>query len=175
MLTTSGNAPPLPAGAPKHCGLQHNQLVFGTPLAPRACRRQMVRREATREGSAVSRILIVDDDPDIVEAVRLVLGKEGHDVSSASNYSDGMTQLEQIGPELIILDVMMEEPDDGLRWAREARRKGTTIPIMMLTSVNATLGLMIGRDDEVNPVDAFYEKPIEPANLVEKVNQLLQK
>lgn len=123
----------------------------------------------------MSKILIVDDDPDIVEAVRLVLGKEGHDVGSASNYAEGMTRLEELGPELVILDVMMEEPDDGLRWAREARRKGKTIPILMLTSVNATLGLRIGQDDEVNPVDVFYEKPIEPATLVEKVNQLLRK
>jgi DNA-binding response OmpR family regulator len=55
------------------------------------------------------------------------------------------------------------------------RRKGHTIPILMLTSVNAAMGLSIGKDDEVVPVDEFQEKPVDPANLVDKVKRLLQK
>jgi DNA-binding response OmpR family regulator len=123
----------------------------------------------------VSKILIVDDDPDIVEAGRLVLEKEGYEVDSGSNYSDGMKQVDAFKPDLLILDVMMEEPDDGLRFAREMRRKGHTIPILMLTSVNAAMGLNIGKDDEVVPVDEFQEKPVDPANLIDKVKRLLQK
>ena len=123
----------------------------------------------------MSKILIVDDDPDIVEAGRLVLEKEGYEVDSGSNYADGMKQVEAFQPDLLILDVMMEEPDDGLRFAREMRRKGHTIPILMLTSVNAAMGLSIGKDDEVVPVDEFQEKPVDPANLVDKVKRLLQK
>jgi DNA-binding response OmpR family regulator len=123
----------------------------------------------------VSKILIVDDDPDIVEAGRLVLEKEGYEVDSGSNYADGMNKVEAFKPDLLILDVMMEEPDDGLRFAREMRRKGHSIPILMLTSVNAAMGLSIGKDDEVVPVDEFQEKPVDPANLVDKVKRLLQK
>ncbi len=123
----------------------------------------------------MSKILIVDDDPDIVEAGRLVLEREGHEVGSGANYAEGMRQLEAFKPDLLILDVMMEEPDDGLRFAREMRRKGYGIPILMLTSVNAAMGLSIGKDDEVVPVDEFQEKPVDPANLVDKVQRLLQK
>jgi DNA-binding response OmpR family regulator len=123
----------------------------------------------------VSKILIVDDDPDIVEAGRLVLEKEGYEVDSGSNYADGMNKVEAFKPDLLILDVMMEEPDDGLRFAREMRRKGHSIPILMLTSVNAAMGLSIGKDEEVVPVDEFQEKPVDPANLVDKVKRLLQK
>jgi DNA-binding response OmpR family regulator len=123
----------------------------------------------------VSKILIVDDDPDIVEAGRLVLEKEGYEVEGGSSYADGMTQIEAFKPDLLILDVMMEEPDDGLRFAREMRRKGHSIPILMLTSVNAAMGLSIGKDDEIVPVEEFQEKPVDPANLVDKVKRLLQK
>ena len=68
---------------------------------------------------------------------------------------------------------MMEEPDDGLTMARELRRQGFTQPIIMLTSVNAAMGLTIDRDDEMVPVDKFQSKPVEPATLVAQVNELL--
>jgi DNA-binding response OmpR family regulator len=121
----------------------------------------------------VSKILIVDDDPDIVEAGRLVLEKEGHEVASAGNFGDGLRKVGEFKPDLLILDVMMEEPDDGLRLARDLRRKGHTLPILMLTSVNAALGLSIDKDDEMNPVNEFQPKPVDPVTLVGKVNALL--
>jgi DNA-binding response OmpR family regulator len=70
--------------------------------------------------------------------------------------------------------VMMEEPDDGLRFARQARRLGNKLPILMLTSVNRALGIQIGRDDEMVPVDEFVEKPVDPATLSAKVKALLE-
>jgi DNA-binding response OmpR family regulator len=121
----------------------------------------------------VSKILIVDDDPDIVEAGRLVLEKEGYEVGSAANYPDGMRKVEEFKPDLLILDVMMEESDDGLRMARALRRKGHTLPIILLTSVNASLGLDIDKDDEMVPVQVFQPKPVDPATLVAKVAALL--
>lgn len=123
----------------------------------------------------MSKILIVDDDPDMVEAGRLVLEREGHSVESASNVSQGMKKVEETNPDVLILDVMMEEYDDGLRMARDIRRTGNQVPILMLTSVNRTLGLQIGKDEEMVPVDDFVEKPVDPGTLVAKVNSLLQK
>lgn len=120
------------------------------------------------------KILIVDDDPDMVEVTRIVLEGEGYEVDSAPNLEDGLVRLEEGKPDLLILDVMMEEPDDGLRFARRARIAGHTLPILMLTSVNQALGLQIGPDEEIVPVDEFVEKPIEPATLIEKVRWLLE-
>jgi DNA-binding response OmpR family regulator len=122
----------------------------------------------------VFKILIVDDDPDMVEAGRIVLEREGYLVQSASNLEDGLAKLRDGKPDLLILDVMMEEADDGLRLARKARREGFTLPILMLTSVNRAMGLQIGKDDEMVPVDEFVEKPVDPATLVEKVRWLLE-
>ncbi len=121
----------------------------------------------------MSKILIVDDDPDIQEACKLVLEKEGFQCVSASNRIDGLQAVADAKPDLLILDVMMEEPDDGLTMARELRRQGFTKPIIMLTSVNAAMGLSIDRDDEMVPVEKFQSKPVEPAALVAQVNELL--
>jgi DNA-binding response OmpR family regulator len=122
----------------------------------------------------VSKILIVDDDPDMVAAGRMVLEREGYEVSSAPNVVDGLRAVEEYAPDLLILDVMMEEPDDGLRMARDLRRKGHTLPILMLTSVNQALGIHIGADAEIVPVDEFQEKPADPVTLVRKVKRLLE-
>ena len=121
----------------------------------------------------MAKILIVDDDPDMVIAGRYVLEREGHTVTSASNIETGLKALDEETPDLLILDVMMEEADDGLVFARKVRRRGLTIPILMLTSVNRAMGLSIGKDEEMVPVDEFVEKPVDPVVLVAKVNGLL--
>ena len=122
----------------------------------------------------MAKILIVDDDPDMVQAGRYVLEKQGHTVTSASNVESGLKALDEEVPDLLILDVMMEESDDGLVFARKVRRRGlTSLPILMLTSVNRAMGLSIGKDDEMVPVDEFVEKPVDPALLLAKVDSLL--
>ena len=123
----------------------------------------------------MAKILIVDDDPDIIEAGKLVLEREGYEVEGASNRAEGLVRIEESKPDLLILDVMMEEPDDGLNMARELRKTGHTLPIIMLTSVNAAMGLNIDKDEEMVPVDEFQSKPVEPATLIAKVRGLLQK
>ena len=121
----------------------------------------------------MTKILIVDDDPDMVDAGRMVLEAKGYEVVSAGNVSQGMSALEDAKPDLMILDVMMEEPDDGIRMARQVRRKGFELPILMLTSVNVAMGLHIDKDEEMVPVDEFQEKPVDPETLIKKVERLL--
>ena len=123
----------------------------------------------------MARILVVDDDPDIVEATQLFLTREGHQVEGAYSREDGLRKVDSFHPDLLILDVIMEQPDDGFTMAQELRRAGNQIPILMLTSVESVSGLTFGRDAEMVPVDDFQTKPIEPAKLVEKVNHLLKR
>ena len=120
------------------------------------------------------KILVVDDDPDVVEAVTAFLERAGHNVKSASNRRDGMARVKSEQPDLIILDVMMEEPDDGFAMAQELRRDGFKKPILMLTSIARVTGLNYGIDDSTVPVDDFVEKPVAPAVLLEKVAALLK-
>lgn len=122
----------------------------------------------------MARILVVDDDPDITYAVSLYLKKEGYEVHTAASRSEGTRALAEFKPDLLVLDVMMEQPDDGLAMAQELRRKGMRLPIVMLTSVGRVTGMSFGRDDEMVPVDAFFEKPVRPDDLLRKVGELLQ-
>jgi len=123
----------------------------------------------------MAKVLIVDDDPDIVEASQLFLEKEGHQIETANNRGDGMKKVESFQPDLLILDVMMEQPDDGFAMAQDLRRLGKTFPILMLTSVASASGLAFDKDSEMVPVDDFQAKPVEPATLVKKVAELLNR
>ena len=73
----------------------------------------------------MAKILIVDDDPDVVEACRLFLERERHEVTSAYNRGEGMKAVVDVNPDLLILDVIMELPDDGIAMAQELRRRGS--------------------------------------------------
>ncbi len=123
----------------------------------------------------MARILVVDDDPDITFAVSLFLKKEGHEVQIAASRAEGMQALASFKPDLMVLDVMMEQPDDGIAMAQELRRTGQTLPILMLTSVGKVTGMTFDRDNDLVPVDAFFEKPVKPEDLLKKVAELLKK
>lgn len=123
----------------------------------------------------MAKVLIVDDDPDIREAGQLVLEKAGHEVDTAASRLEGMTKLKTFNPDLLVLDVVMEQPDEGFAMAQEIRRMGLTLPILMLTSVATASGLAFGPDHEMVPVDAFVSKPVEPAALIKQVAELLNR
>ena len=119
-------------------------------------------------------IAVIDDDPDIREASTLVLKAKGYEVITASNPKDGYDIVKKQSPDLIILDVMMDEPDDGFFLAQKFRKENIKTPILMYTSVSKTVGMDFGKSDMV-PVDDFVEKPITPELLINKVELLLKK
>lgn len=119
------------------------------------------------------KIAIIDDDPDILDASELVLTSKGYEVITATNPDDGYKIVKDQNPDLIILDVMMNEPDDGFFLAQKFRREKIAIPIIMYTSVSKTLGLEFAAGEMI-PVDDFVEKPISPETLIDKVEKLLQ-
>ncbi len=123
----------------------------------------------------MAKILIIDDDPDITQACKLVLEKHGHEVESALSRESGMKVIKEFQPELLVLDVMMDQPDDGIVMARDLRKDGFTAPILMLTGISKITGLNFDKDDSLVPVDDFQEKPINPATLVAKIDELLGK
>ena len=70
----------------------------------------------------MAKVLIIDDDPDVVEAIEIILQQAGYETVSAGNADEGMAAVERDHPDLLVLDVMMEQPDDGIRMAQELRR-----------------------------------------------------
>jgi DNA-binding response OmpR family regulator len=122
----------------------------------------------------MARILVVDDDPDITFALSLYLKRDQHEVRTAATRAEAMEALTAFTPDLIILDVMLEQPDDGIAMAQELKRAGSAVPIIMLTSVGQVTGMSYGRDSDVVPVDVFFEKPVRPDDLLKAVAGLLK-
>lgn len=118
-------------------------------------------------------IAVIDDDPDILDASTLVLNAKGYEVITADNPDDGYRIVKERKPDLIILDVMMNEPDDGFFLAQKFRKEKLDIPIIMYTSISKALGLEFAAGEMI-PVDEFIEKPISPDTLIDKVEKLLQ-
>ncbi len=120
----------------------------------------------------MAKIAIIDDDPDIVEAATLLLESNNYNVVSASDVEEGLSLIENEDPDLILLDVMMNEPDDGFYMANKLRKKGCEKPILLLTSVSMVTGYSYDKGSAL-PVNEFLEKPISPDLLLEKVNYYL--
>jgi DNA-binding response OmpR family regulator len=120
----------------------------------------------------MAKIAIIDDDPDILDASSLVLTSKGYEVITAQNPDDGYKIVTEQNPDLIILDVMMNEPDDGFFLAQKFRKNKITTPIIMYTSISKSIGIEYGINEMV-PVDEYVEKPISPEQLIQKVEKLL--
>lgn len=129
----------------------------------------------------MAKILIIDDDPDMVLATRLCLEGAGHAVVEAGSGEEGLAKIVAEGPDLIVLDVMMDTTTEGFQLAltlrspdpKSAYAAYRDIPILMLTSIHATAPTRVGPDQDYLPVDAFIDKPIDPDALVSKVSELL--
>ena len=128
---------------------------------------------------AQGKILIVDDDPDITEAMRVVLENRGYTVNNGCDSQEGMEKIKADRPDLLILDVMMGSSQEGFVMARELKSNDETktIPILMLTAVKDKTGIDFkteAGDDAWLPVEAFLDKPVKPDVLLKKVEELLQ-
>jgi two-component system alkaline phosphatase synthesis response regulator PhoP len=119
------------------------------------------------------KILLVDDEPNVVKSLAFVLRKEGYDVSSAANGEDAMTMIQESKPNLMFLDVMMPKKN-GYEVCQEIKSNSSLrdIHIIMLTAkgqeTDKEMGLNAGADE-------FMTKPFSPMVVVDKVKELLGK
>ncbi len=127
-----------------------------------------------------AKILLVDDDPDFILAVQAILENSNYQVIPALNRKEGMEKLESEKPDLTILDVMMEQPNDGFEMAREIKKDDSykDMPIIMLTSIDGLTGINFKaamQSKEWLPVDAYLEKPVDPDAILEEIQKFLSK
>ncbi len=122
-------------------------------------------------------ILIIDDDIDLVEIIRVTLEHHNFNVIDAQSGEYGLTLAKDKQPDLIILDVMMDHIDEGFHTAYTLRQNSTTksIPIIMLTAIGQQTGYSFQpkKDEAFLPVDEFIDKPINPDKLVDTVRKHL--
>jgi DNA-binding response OmpR family regulator len=128
-----------------------------------------------------NKILIIEDNLDMATALRMTLEVNGYQVVIASSAQEGLQKVEEIKPDLIILDVMMETSTSGFQVSLQLRSPDPRsayalyrhIPILMLTAIHTTTSLRFGPDEAYLPVDDFVDKPVDPDVLLAKVRGLI--
>jgi two-component system OmpR family response regulator len=125
----------------------------------------------TGNGASQARLLVVDDEPDIVELLSATLRYAGFDVASATSGRQAMEEARRFRPDLVLLDVMM--PDlDGFEVLRRMRGEGTRVPVLFLTARDATedkiKGLTLGGDD-------YVTKPFSLSEILARINAVLRR
>ncbi len=117
-------------------------------------------------------ILIVDDDQDFIEAYTLILEKENYEVKSALDSIEGFNQAKRLNPNLIILDIMMENPDSGFEFAQRLKSEDINIPIILSSSIaNASKSLF---DTNALNVKTILQKPVDFAYLITQVKKYIK-
>lgn len=116
----------------------------------------------------MAKVLVLDDDQSFLDQVKGLLEPEGHSVITAKNPGEGMSQVESEKPEVIVLDVTMEEEEDGLKFADELTDKGINTPIILLTSVAQMAEANFEKAADLK-VEAYTAKPLDEAKFKEKV------
>ena len=125
----------------------------------------------TTDRTPEARLLVVDDEPNILELLATSLRFAGFEVATATNGREALTEARRLRPDLVVLDVMM--PDmDGFSVVRRMRGEGTTAPVLFLTARDATedkvTGLTVGGDD-------YVTKPFSLEEIVARIRAVLRR
>ncbi len=124
--------------------------------------------------SPVKRILCIEDDPEMIDLIRLILGRRGFEVIGAAGGQAGLQAIRQQLPDLVLLDLMMPDMDGWEVYQQmKADEKTRSIPVIVVTakaqSIDKVLGLHIAR------VDDYIVKPFSPQELLHSVEKVLGK
>jgi CheY-like chemotaxis protein len=125
----------------------------------------------------LTHVLMIDDDADFIEANRTVLEAHGFTVTAAYSAQEGWDILQNLTPDVIILDVMMEEFDSGFRLANDLNIRFPKVPVLLLTAVHDFMSdkwhFTREKDADWLPVIKFLEKPLAPNQLVATIKDAL--
>ena len=136
--------------------------------------------------SEKAKILIVDDDRDLVAVMRLVLQKEGYRVVDAAGPAEGIATVEAERPDLILLDVMMPDATEGFHFVWNLRQKPGSyfreVPIVIVSAIHSKTDLRFYpesgdgsyRAGEYLPIQEFLDKPVAPVELLRVVARALE-
>jgi DNA-binding response OmpR family regulator len=125
------------------------------------------------------KILVVDDDPDIVDQLTLILKQDGHEVHAAGTQTEAEEILLSIKPDLAILDLMMEEKDSGFVLCHRIKKLYPDTPVIMVTAVKSATGMSFAADSALQQswlkADLLMDKPIRAERLRNDVNGFLNR
>jgi len=121
------------------------------------------------------KVLVVDDDRDFVDLTSMILKKEGYEVSSAANGHEALQAMRVERPDLVLLDVMMATPLEGVSVARKMVGDPDlkSVPIIMISSIDSSQHADLLPDDLHIPTDAWINKPVDPDDLLRTIRRFL--
>ena len=122
-----------------------------------------------QEGKHV--ILCVDDDPDILDSLKMVLEGNGYVFTGAANAEEGLRKYKSESPDLVIVDLMMEEVDAGTNLVKELKALGNEKPVYMLSSVGDEMNQNI--DTTSLGLSGVFQKPVKPDALLKALSTKL--
>jgi CheY-like chemotaxis protein len=121
----------------------------------------------------MSKVLVVDDDRDLVESIKAILESGGHEVSCAFCGREGIAAAKEWKPDVMVLDVMMTHDTEGFETVKKLREDPETreLPVVMLTGIRRAkrLPFRFEPDPDWLPVIAVLEKPVRPDELLKHV------
>lgn len=131
-----------------------------------------------------TKVLVIDDDPDTLSTTQMLLQSRGFEVVTAANAEEGLKELEQGKPDVVVLDVMMPHGIEGFQWLWSIRHHADTavrdVPVIVASAIHETTKLRFdeGDADETGqylPVQGFFDKPVDPDQLAAKIEAVLSK
>ena len=118
------------------------------------------------------KILVIDDDPDILDAVSIVLKSEKYIVVTAMDGQEGIEKFKSEKPDLVLCDMMMERIDAGAKVAEAIRKENKDVPIYLLSSIGSVTDINI--DINNKGFNGVLQKPLDPANLKAEITKALK-
>ncbi len=118
-------------------------------------------------------ILCIDDDPDILTYLETVLEAEGFEFAGADSAEEGLRVYDRVHPDIVIVDLMMEEVDSGTAFAKELRLRKNIAPVFLLSSVGDNLNLTA--DYSSLGFAGIFQKPLAKGHLLSVINAKLSK
>jgi CheY-like chemotaxis protein len=126
---------------------------------------------------AGEQIVIIDDDPDVREALRLILEPAGYRLSAYSTGPDGIAAIRANPPDLIILDIMLASPSEGFHLAYDLRKDDELkrIPIVMVSAIGQTVGMDFAKElgSDYVAAERFLDKPLNADTVLAAVQETL--
>lgn len=122
-------------------------------------------------------ILLVDDDPDIHAAIRMILEPHGYQVACCTTASQGLSNARKMKPDAVLLDIMLADPTEGFHVAYEMKQDEALrdIPIIMISAIGRTVEMDFAKEVGTNylPAVSFIEKPFDAKTVLEALQSAL--